>query len=330
MPLVFELGFPLLWLWLLFRSWRQDRWQAVLLVAFYFVCLALEAVAIRFGEYFYGPMTLAVCPPGSLWRAAAGCAQPDRCLPLAVPCMEGLLFFAGSIWAARREAAPALRPLAGAVLAVTADLIFDPVAARGELCGPLGGPGWDGIGLWTWLLDPADPGQYFGIPVDNALAWLASCVGFGYAALLLPRWRQQDPARLGGSSLAGLAAQVALLGLLLAGLLFAALDLLVTPPGSGAGYRLGMLFGLLGALFALLLVRAWRRRPAAANGDRGLDSAASVAIAAALLYALAALLLGYDGPELYPLWILVAAALAAYWAAGRRQPLLGNPGGPEG
>lgn len=312
MLLVFEIVFPLLWLWLLFRLWRTDRWLSSLLLAFYFVCLALETVAIRFGEYYYGPLAVGFCLPQGLWRAgAADCLQPDHCLPLAVPCLEGLLFFAGWLWAERREPAPALRPLAAAVLAVGADLIFDPVAARGELCG--GGVGWDGVGLWTWLLEPADPGQYFGIPVDNPLAWLASCLGFGYAAKLLPRWRGKDTASLGGWDLASLAAQVSLLGLVFAGLFFVALDLWVTPPGTGEGYRLGMLFGLLGTLFGWLLYRAWRHRPAA---GAPLDRAATTVIAATLLYALAALLLGYDRPELYPLWGLVAAALAAYWAAG--------------
>ena len=350
MPLVFELGFPLLWCWLGYRLWRSDRWQATLFVSFYFVCLICEAVAIRFGEYFYGPLQVAICPPGPLLRAAGGCPQPDLCLPLAVPCMEGALFFAGYVWATRREAAPALRPLAGALLAVVADLIFDPVAARGQLCAAGGEVlgSWDGIGLWTWLLDPADPGSYFGIPVDNALAWLASCLGFGYAALLVPRWRKKDPLRLGAWARIVLAAQVSLAGLLLAGLLFAILDLLVTPPGTGQTYRLAMLFIVLGGLYTCLLGRAWHRATGEANqeaeggtpsatgfppsprrrGGQGgevpcaqkLDNAATLAMAASLAYALVALLLGYDRPELYPLWLLVAAALAAYWAAISRTP----------
>lgn len=317
MTLVFELLFPLFWLWLLSRLWRQDRWLGSLLVAFYFVCLVLEAVAIRFGEYHYGPLAVAVCPGLTPWRVTPGCAQPSLCLPLAVPCLEGLLFFAGWIWAQRRETAAALRPLAASVMAVMADLIFDPVAARGRLCGS-GEGSWDGIGLWTWLLDPADPGHYFGIPIDNPLAWLASCLGFGYAAFYLPRWRGIDTASLSGGRRATLAAQVSLLGLILAGVVFAALDLLVTPPGSGETYRLAMLFGLLGALYAFLLVRAWRR-PAAA-GPNTADLPATAGVAAALLYALAGLALGYDQPAIYPLWLLVAAALVAYWAAISRTP----------
>lgn len=309
---VFELLFPLLWLYLGWRIWRADRWQAALFGAFYVFCLACEAVAIRFGEYYYGSMLVEVCPPGPLLRGHMEISRETLCLPLAVPCMEGILFFAGWLWAARREANRLLQLLAGALIAVIADVAFDPVAAKGT---GLDGsePDWPGIGLWTWLLDPHDPGHYFGIPVDNPLAWLASCLGFGYAAHILPRWRRKDPARLRGWGLASLAAQVALLGLVFAGLLFAALDLLVTPPGSGAGYRLGMLFALLGGLFGWLLLRAWRHPPAAGSPA---DGAATAVMAAALLYALAALLLGYDRPELYPLFTLAAAALAAYWASG--------------
>jgi hypothetical protein len=320
MALLFELLFPLLWLGLGISLWRKDRWQGSLFVAFYFVCLALEAVAIRFGEYYYGPMAVEICPPGPLWRAASACPpQPNLCLPLAVPCMEAIFFFAGWIWAAGREKNPLLRPLAAALVAVIADLAFDPVAARGVQCGP-GGESFEGIGLWTWLLDPADPGHYFGIPVDNPLAWLASCAGFGYAALLLPRWLKRDQRRLGTAGLAGLAALVSMLGLVFAGIFFLVLDLVVTPPGSGVAYRLTALFAMLGGLYVWLLSRAWRSRPAA--GDRGLDLAAVAVLAASLLYALLAMALGYDQQVLYPLWAIVAGTLAAYWAAVRR------PSGP--
>ena len=314
MALVFELGFPLLWLYLGFRLWQKDRWQASLLVAFYFFCLVCEAVAIRFGEYFYSHHLFEICPPGPSWREASlTCPQPDLCLPLGVPCLESALFFAGWAWAARREPSPVLRPLAGAVLAVIADLIFDPVAARGQLCGT--GEQWDGIGLWTWLLDPADPGHYFGIPVDNALAWLASCAGFGWAAIRLPEWKNQNPAHLSSWGRAGLAAQVAVVGLVATAFIFFLLDLLVTPPDTTAAYRLPALFVLLGGLFAWLLQRALRAKVKLPADP--LDRAASVVLASALLYPLLALIAGYDQADLYPLWALAAAALFAYWASGR-------------
>ena len=318
MPLLFEILFPILWFLLGIRLWREDRWQGGLFVAFYFVCLVLEAVAIRFGEYFYGPMLVEICPPGPLWREGTACPpQPNLCLPLAVPCMEVIFFFAGWIWARSREKNPWLRPLVAALVAVVADLAFDPVAARGEWCGTGGaGESFAGIGLWTWLLDPADPGHYFGIPVDNALAWLASCTGFGYAALLLPRWLKKDPRQLGAAGLAGLATLVSLLGLVFSGVGFALLDAAITPPGSGATYRLAALFVLLGGLYVWLLRRAWRARSAAA--DPKLDRAATGVLAASLLYAMVALLLGYDRPALYPLWAIVAFTLAIYWGAVRR------------
>jgi hypothetical protein len=315
MALLFEVLFPLLWLGLGIGLWRKDRWQGSLFAAFYVVCLALEAVAIRFGEYYYGPMAIEICPPGPLWRTASACPpQPNLCLPLAVPCMEAIFFFAGWIWAAGREKNPWLRPLVAALVAVIADLAFDPVAARGVQCRP-GGESFEGIGLWTWLLDPADPGHYFGIPVDNPLAWLASCAGFGYAALLLPRWLKKDPRKLGAAGLAGLAALVSLLGLALAGFFFLVLDLAVTPPGSGASYRVPALFLLIGGLYAWLLWRAWRNR---GETDSRPDVTATAVLAASLLYALLALLLGYDQPALYPLWALVVAALAAYGGSRRK------------
>jgi len=334
MQLPFELGIPLLWLYLLFRIWQQSRWQASLYVAFYLVCLVCEAVAIRFGEYYYGPMLLEICPPGPLWRAASLCPQPNLNLPLAVPCMEGALFFAGWIWAARRESRPALQPLFGALIAVFVDLIFDPVAARGVICGA-SGTSWHGIGLWTWLLDPADPGQYFGIPVDNALAWLASCAGFGYAAQWLPARLGRDPERQSRAGMAGLAALVSLTGLTLAGVFFIFLDVLVTPPATTELYRVPALFLLLGGLFLWALLRC--RRQGKSEGSVGLDRAgldragldragldragldrvAGVVIAAHLAYALLAILLGFADPALLGLWTLVGVALAAYYWSHR-------------
>ena len=314
MQLLFEIGIPLLWLYFGFRLWQADRWQAWLYGAFYCVCLFCEAVAIRFGEYYYGHMWLEICPPGPLWRAASTCPQPDLCLPLAVPCMEGALFFAGWVWATRRENAPWLRPLAGAVLAVFADLILDPVAARGEMCGATS-QSWGGIGLWTWLLDPADPGHYFGIPVDNALAWLASCTGFGYAAIWLPGKLSKDPQRLGFVGRLILAVQVSLLGLVLAGVIFALLDVVVTPPATTEVYRVPALFILVGGGMVWLLARAFKNK--AAGPATTTDRAASWVMALHLAYVLLALLLGYDEPALVPLWLLVAAGLALYAASAR-------------
>lgn len=314
MQLLFEIAIPLLWLYFGFRLWQADRWLAWLYGAFYCVCLFCEAVAIRFGEYYYGHMWLEICPPGPLWRASPTCPQPDLCLPLAVPCMEGALFFAGWVWATRRESAPWLRPLAGAFLAVFADLILDPVAARGEMCG-VTSQSWGGIGLWTWLLDPADPGHYFGIPVDNALAWLASCTGFGYAAVWLPGRLGKDPAKLGTAGRLLLVTLVSLLGLVLAALFFAVLDVLVTPPYSTEVYRVPALFGLVLGGMAWLIWRVFRG--GAKGPSTAVDRAASLVMALHLVYVFAALLLGYDEPALYPLALLVAAGLAAYGAPPR-------------
>lgn len=318
MPQVFEILFPLLWLGLGWVSWRHDRWQATLFAAFYLFCLACEAVAMQFGEYYYHHGFLAeICLGPPLWGEPASCVHAGGCLPLAVPCMEGLFFFAGWTWAARREANPWLRPLFGAVLAVIADLAFDPVAAESFEAGTW--REWPGIGLWYWILDSGDPGNYFGIPVDNPLAWLATCCGFGYAALLVPRWRKKDPRLSGFWGRAGLAVQVSLLGLLLAALIFAVLDSAVTPPGTGAAYRLAVLFALLGGLFGWATWRAWRQKLPEGGGDRGADAAAGFALAFSLAYVLAALLRVDDDPELWPLWLMVAAALASYWAACLRR-----------
>lgn len=320
---IFELLFPLLWVGLgLALSWA-DRWKATLFATFYLFCLACEAVAIQFGEYYYdGHFQAKICLGPPLLGQPISCVHLGGCLPLAVPCMEGIFFFAGWIWAARREENPALRPLFAAMLAVIADLAFDPIGAQSFEMATF--REWPGVGLWYWGLDPADPGHYFGIPVDNALAWIATCCGFGYAALLLPRWQKVDPQKAGFWRRLALALQVAPLGLVLAGFFFFLLDVLITPPGTGAGYRESALFILLGLLYAWALWRAWRRKPPAAAASRAEKTAGAVAawtLAAALGYVMTALLRLEDDPGLWPLWLGVVAALGLYWAAGKR-PML--------
>ena len=167
--------------------------------------------------------------------------------------------------------------------------------------------------MWTWLLDPADPGHYFGIPVDNALAWLASCTGFGYAAMWLPGRLGKDPAKLGTAGRALLVAQISLLGLVLAALFFAVLDVLITPPYSTEVYRVPALFGLVLGAMAWLLVRAVRG--GVAGPSTPAFRAASLVMVLHLAYVFAALLFGYDEPALYPLALLVAAGLAAFGGA---------------
>jgi hypothetical protein len=308
---LFELSMPAAWLLfvgaLAARRQRTAAWQ---LAAFWLLCFVAEAFAITFGEYCYGPFAAVICPALPQSKAIAGClpAGPVRhCLPLAIPCLEGLIFGAAWLLTQRRELRRWLRPLAAALVTVVVDLCLDPLLATSGTCGtaPPSGVEARGAGLWHWRLDPADPGLLFGIPIDNFLAWLATCLGFGLALTWAgtARWRRW------------LAAPLGLLG---GGLLFALLDVLVTPPELGGAARVGVLAAGLAAGVAWLLARAFSSaRAGAVAADPWLEGAALAALGWVWLYGGLALARHPAPAELAWLWLLAGGVVAAWWLAPR-------------
>jgi len=111
---------------------------------------ALEAAAIQlFGSHTYGGGWL-VAPFG---------------VPLAVAVVWAAVISSAMALAARSGWPPAgARAAAAAVVAVTLDLLMEPVAVR--------------VGLWRWT----PPGPWLGVPVGNFVGWTVIVAGYAAGA----------------------------------------------------------------------------------------------------------------------------------------------------
>lgn len=164
---------------------RHGFYWASVPVIFTIYFLISESVALGQHHYQYGPLPWQV----DLWQwlghspapPSDACSQTSLAVPIPVVLMEGFLLF-GMLRTTDLLAPPQwLRPLMDGLMAVTIDLILDPVVANSLWCG--GGEGHgdglhSGVGLWVWFTDEANPGQWFGIPLVNFAAWF-----FGAAAI---------------------------------------------------------------------------------------------------------------------------------------------------
>ncbi len=148
------------------------------IAAYSFVC---EQIAGRLTKtYYYAPFTLQLCAHGSATHVGT-CAVPDFCVPLAIPVAEAIIFFTVIRTTDQLKPPWYARPFLDALLAMNIDVIFDPVVSTAVWCGPDPRPAWMGLGFWTWLQRPTDPGLWFGVPFNNYIAWFGAVFGFSVA-----------------------------------------------------------------------------------------------------------------------------------------------------
>ena len=141
-------------------------------------------------------------------------------------------------------------PFVDAVLAISLDLAFDPIAIR--------------MGLWTWRgIGPTD--GWFGVPAGNFYSWLIVTLAFSF----MTRWLREAAARRRALEWLQVAVPLPAFGLLLAGIVpFAVLHPIVDPrPGGGM-----VIFAIVFAAFlAVAAGGVWGR-------DRGRPDGARLAI----------------------------------------------------
>ena len=179
---VFEFGILLVAILYTVYAWRHGgAFFGLMLPAIAIFSFAAEQIAVRVTHnYYYAPFFVQVC--GSSGASQIGlCAIPNYCIPLAIPIAEAIIVF--TILRTTDQLAPPwyARPFLDALMATNIDVIFDPVVSLAVWCGPEPGMAALGIGLWTWLLHPSDPGLWFGVPLNNYIAWWGSIFGFSVA-----------------------------------------------------------------------------------------------------------------------------------------------------
>jgi len=185
----FEIGILLVAVLYSIYAWRRGgAFFGLMLPAIALYSFIAEVVAVRVTHnYFYAPFFLQVCgPPGSYTMNF--CTIPNYCVPLAIPLAEAIIVF--SIVRTTDQLRPPwyARPFLDAVIATNMDVIFDPVVSLSVWCGPEPRPSALGLGLWTWLLHPSDPGLWFGVPLNNYIAWWGSVFGFSVALRGVQAW----------------------------------------------------------------------------------------------------------------------------------------------
>lgn len=234
---------------------------AVELLALTLYGYALERVAIAvFASHGYGPG----------WRAAPGG------VPLAVAaCWAAVILSAMALGRDLGFTSPLGRAAAAAVLALTLDLLMEPVAMR--------------VGLWAWT----PPGPWLGVPVGNFVGWAVIVGAYAWGA---ERWGDASSPLLQMLRRAALAA-VCVASLLVVGAAWRAME-------AEAAFR-GIGGWLVWAGILILAGRLARRRPGLAPAGVLLAIAAPFVIDAALV---GDRLLGVA--VLGPLLVLTRAALA--------------------
>lgn len=185
----FELGVLLVAILYTIYAWRRGgAFFGLMLPAIALYSFVAEVIAVRVTHnYYYAPFFLQVCgPPGTY--SMGFCTIPNYCVPIAIPLAEAIIVF--SILRTTDQLRPPwyARPFLDATIATNMDVIFDPVVSLNIWCGPDPRPSALGLGLWTWLLHPSDPGLWFGVPLNNYIAWWGSIFGFSVALRGVQAW----------------------------------------------------------------------------------------------------------------------------------------------
>ncbi len=204
--LVFEISTYVLAIICFVHAWRHGRYLAItLLVAVVFSYLT-EIFAINLvHEYYYNRFLIMICRDVTVpWGATIGCYAHSSCVPLAIPIMEAMLIYA-TVQTSRRLELPWLtRPILNGLLAMSIDLLMDPIVSASVNCQPSPvimppAPVEPGIGFWVWRLLPEHTvlgvtlpeHLFFGVPLNNFTGWFIGIVIF--TLMLEIGWRKLPP-----------------------------------------------------------------------------------------------------------------------------------------
>ncbi len=165
-------------LFCLYRASRESRYTAFVVMGTVLYGLAVELLEVRTNHpYFYRDLGLMIG------------ADPQW-----VPSAVGF-YWAGFVFVAMtltdRLGLPwQQRPPVDALIAVSVDLVGDPVASAsrvvehfGQVCSGMDTPTYGGLGGWVWCV-PEESATWFSVPCENYVGWflLVSVISFGVRA----------------------------------------------------------------------------------------------------------------------------------------------------
>lgn len=132
-------------------SWRDGFSKFATAIVAMLFGFAIEAYfVLAYGGYSYGDFLLSISLSG-------------HAVPLWVAGGWGAIIYATSKFSDTTKLPWWARPALDALLAVSADLVLDPLAEH--------------FGWWHWIR----PGQFFGVPCDNFIGWMLIVGGFSLA-----------------------------------------------------------------------------------------------------------------------------------------------------
>ena len=204
--LVFEISTYLLAVICLIHAWRHGRYLAVTLCVAVVFSYLTEIFAINLvHEYHYNRFLIMICRDVTVpWGATINCATHSSCVPLAVPVMEAMIIYAAIQTSRRLELPWMTRPILNGLLAITLDLMMDPIVSASVPCQPTPvilppAPVEPGVGFWVWHLIPEHTvfgvtlpeHLFFGIPLNNFSGWFLGILIF--TLMLELGWRMIPP-----------------------------------------------------------------------------------------------------------------------------------------
>lgn len=157
------------------HAYRQGKGWLALYIGACLNGLVPEMAAVRTHiDYEYARFLIMV-PPGKCPDVPLGAVCTDA-VPIWVVLGWGFVVYVAMQTTARLNIAWYLKPGIDALLAVNFDWLMDPLAVR--------------LGWWVW----DQPGEFFGVPLDNFIGWMICVAGFSFSVRAARRyWFRTNP-----------------------------------------------------------------------------------------------------------------------------------------
>lgn len=173
----------------LYRASRHGRLIVLAMLVAMLYGLSLELLDIRtLHGYFYQRVLIMI---GGF---------PDW-VPLAIAATWGTVFYVVSTTSNRFGLTWYQRPMVDGLLALSLDLILDPIMSKSRLVARVGEfcasgsfpPGKDvGLGMWVWCVPETDRALWFGVPVANFFGWFLVVAFLSFAVRFAIRWTHAE------------------------------------------------------------------------------------------------------------------------------------------